>query len=68
MVMGRTASDAAFELIFGSNCAAPRMLCSFSSSRPPLCVQGDGIDYHNIEHILQAVMEAGYSVQASTKR
>ncbi|KAL4447532.1 hypothetical protein ABPG75_004751 [Micractinium tetrahymenae] len=27
-------------------------------------IQGDGIDYHNIRHILEAVMEAGYSVQA----
>ena len=26
-------------------------------------MQGDGIDYHNIQHILEAVMAAGYSVE-----
>lgn len=30
---------------------------------PCTLMQGDGIDYHNIQHILEAVMAAGYSVE-----
>ncbi len=29
-------------------------------------IQGDGINYHTIQKMLEAVMEAGYSAQAST--